>query len=122
MNKRKSKLVKIELLSSVAAACIALSGCTSSKGPAESWDRVCVDNGSVVSDSRKCQDEQNIQPHPGYVPFYHWYYMASRPGVAGYYPIGSRVSGGSFSAPASHGSNVTTGGFGATGAGQSTSS
>ena len=121
MSRRKSKLVKLELLSGVAAACIALSGCTSSKGPAESWDQVCVDNSNIVSDPKKCEDEQRTQPSPGYSPFYHWYYMPYRPWGSGYYPIGSTVTGGSFSAPA-HGATVTRGGFGATGAGHSTSS
>jgi hypothetical protein len=124
---RKSRSVRIGLLGSIAASCIALSGCTKSQQSAESWDPVCVDKNNVVSNSKTCEDEQKAKStNPGYVPMHSWYYMHSRPGITGYYPIGSAVSGGTFSRPAMSGSSshssTTRGGFGATGAGHSASS
>jgi hypothetical protein len=128
---RKSRSVKIGLLSGIAISCVALGGCTRSQKPEGSWDRVCVDKSNIVSDSRKCEEDQKFQTGAGYVPMHHWYYMHSMSGMYGNYPLGSRVSGGTFTAPAnssfsggagSHSSPVTRGGFGATGAGHSTSS
>jgi hypothetical protein len=129
---RRSRSVRIGLLGSIAASCIALSGCTKSPQTAESWDPVCVDKKNVVANSQKCEEEEKARSmNSGYIPTHSWYYMHSRPGIMGYYPIGSAISGGTFSRPAaishsggssSHGSTVTRGGFGATGAGHSSSS
>jgi hypothetical protein len=129
---RRSRSVRIGLLSSIAVSCVALGGCTRPQQSAESWDPVCVDKSNVVSSSQKCAEEEKTKSmNPGYIPTHSWYYMHSRPGMMGYYPIGSSVSGGTFSRPAtvshsgvsnSHSSTVTRGGFGATGAGHSASS
>ena len=116
---RKSRSVTIGLLGGVAAACVALGGCTRQR-PAESWDQVCVDNNNIVADSRKCEEDQRARAgYPGYSPMYHWYYIHSPYGISGYYPLGSRVNGGAFSAPSGHGIAISRGGFGATGAGRS---
>jgi hypothetical protein len=128
---RKSRSVRIGLLGGIAASCVAFGGCTRSQQPADSWDQVCVDNNSTVANSQQCEDEQKARMNnPGYVPMHHWYYLHSGLGVPGYYPVGSRVSGGTLSPPAasqtggsgSHRSTVIRSGFGATGAGHSASS
>jgi hypothetical protein len=132
---RKSHSVELTVLKAFAATittAMSLGACHSS----DRYARHCIDaNGVAVADSL-C-DERRAQP-AGYYP-YHWYY-----GGYGYRGIGSRVRGGSFSAPAgvifvpgssvgrstssspsggSHSSgSVSRGGFGSTGGAHGSSS
>ena len=129
---KKSRTVKIGILSGIAASCVAFGGCSKPSQPVESWDQVCVDGKNTVALAQKCEEEDKAKrTNSAYIPMYHWYYMHSRAGSSAHYPIGSIISGGTFTRPSSfsatgssssHNAGVARGGFGTTGAGHTMSS
>lgn len=118
---KRSGMVSIGLLGTMASALLAIISCSST----EEWGEVCVDKNNVVVDTCECQKEelQEKRSTGGYVPYYHWYYMNMARGGS-IPPIGSIASGGSYVrpiAPITGGKTVSIsrGGFGSTGAGRS---
>jgi len=61
--------------------------------------RHCIDGNNVVIDERICENPDQYPPSHGY----HWYYGGS----SGSAPVGSRVFGGSSSAPGESAGTVT---------------
>jgi hypothetical protein len=120
---KKSRVVHIPLVSTLAAAALA-AGCGSSPQPAaqQGW-QTCVDRGKGTAvEQQYCDDEVARSSGPGYVPHYFWYYYPRS-----YYwaapPIGSPVpQGGAYSlrpfnsTPMAR-TGVVRGGFGSTASG-----
>ena len=121
---RKSLVVRVPVLSTLAAAALA-AGCGSSP-PQQGW-QTCVDRqqGTAVA-QQYCDQETPYASRPGYVPHYSWYYYPR-----GYFwdgpVIGSRVPvGGSFSPSAFRSTpmartGAVRGGLGSSAAGHSSS-
>ena len=88
---RRTKDLNIGLLTSIAAATLAMSGCARNIMP-----RRCVDENSQVVADQSCEDQDRRGPVAagGAYP-YRWYYGGS----SGYVPPGSVVRGGSYEAP-----------------------
>jgi hypothetical protein len=101
----KSKAVKITLLASMAAAAMALGGCSDGNS---NYKQTCVDNTGKVVDSSYCQ-----KPRTGGGGFYYWYW-ANRS-----FPHGSVVNGGSYTPPKSgFFGGASRGGFGSSAVGR----
>lgn len=109
---RKSRSIVLGLVRAVSAAAIA-GGCGSHQA-AQTW-QTCVDRANTIVDERQCEnDQRQAVGHPGYVPFYHYYYYRSftEPLIGR-----SAPSGGSLTRPSgsiAHASGTTRGGFGST--------
>lgn len=131
---KKSSKIGLGLISLVASVAIS-TGFVSCKSEPE-WDQYCVDKDNKVVDSRLCEQNQQNTHNGGVSPFYMWYFMSHG---GGYHPVGSSVTGGTYTAPAHFNSSphisqskgtsssvskgtTSRGGFGSTGAGHSSSS
>ena len=111
---RRSRKVNLSLIPAVALM-FTLSACNSVGDESQEFDRICVDKNNIRVEDCKCEEEAKKQHDSGIQPFYVWYFL-TRGGMNPIhnYPLGTRVSGGSYSAPKisspSHG--TSRGGFG----------
>ena len=102
---KKSRSISLGLVPLVAAS-FANCGDTT-----PTHQRVCADRQNLVVQNEQCSSLTRSSIYP-----YHWYYMPYR---GGGYPVGSALSGGSFTAPSAPGvriaeGNIVRGGFGST--------
>jgi hypothetical protein len=81
-NVKRSRSIQLTIVTSLASALISCE---------QRATRYCVDQNQRVMDDKLCEQSQ---PGPGF-HYYHWYYGGAR----GRVPVGTQLSGGSYSAP-----------------------
>ena len=121
---KKSRVVHIPLVSTLAAAALAAGCGSSSPAPAQGqgW-QTCVDRGKGTSvEQRYCDDEVARSTAPGYVPHYFWYYYplshySAAPPIGSPVPQGGSYSLRPFSSTPMARTGVVRGGLGSTASG-----